>query len=366
MAHTVHRSIHRRSGASRSWEPLGGASLSHGGGRPQPQAFAGVRPTTWHDGRARNHALAQREFLDTRHPTHPSPGHRQGRHGLATTLVTCIVAVTGASSGIGAAFARALASRGHSLLLVARRRQRLEDLAEDLEGRFGCGIEVLVADLTVERDLSRVEERLKGFSGLEGLVNNAGFGTKERFHEAPLEGQVAMHRLHVMATMRLTRAVLPGMITRRKGYVVNVSSLGAFTPIPGNVSYCATKAWINSFTEGLALELRAIGSPVRVRALCPGFTLTEFHDVMGFDRSTVPDRWWMRAEDVVDASLEGLEKGRLFVVPGRRKRSVAALLARNAETMAPRPDVAASQTPRESLNASGRLNASAWESLSRR
>ena len=265
--------------------------------------------------------------FDTGHPTHSSPGRRQGRHGPATTLVTGTVAITGASSGIGAAFARALAGRGHSLVLVARRRQRLEDLAEDLEGHCGCGIEVLVADLAAERDLRRVEERLQGLPGLEGLINNGGFGTKERFHEAPLEGQIAMHRLHVMATMRLTHAVLPGMIARRHGYVVNLSSLGAFTPIPGNVSYCATKAWIASFTEGLVLELRAMGSPVRVQALCPGYTLSEFHDVMEFDLSTVPDRLWMRAEDVVAASLHGLEKGTLFVVPGWQKRFVAALLA---------------------------------------
>lgn len=239
-----------------------------------------------------------------------------------------VAVVTGASSGIGAAFARTLAGRGHSLILVARRRPRLEDLAEELEKTFQSSVEVLAADLTDEGDLSRVEDRLLDASDLECLVNAAGFGTRELFWEAPLETQMSMHRLHILAVTRLTRATLPGMIDRRKGWIVNVSSLGALTPSPHNVSYCATKAWMNSFTEGLALELRAIGSPVRVQALCPGLTLTEFHEAMGVDRRSLPNiGGWMSAEDVVAASLKGLERGRLFVVPGRRLRLIAALLA---------------------------------------
>jgi short-subunit dehydrogenase len=234
--------------------------------------------------------------------------------------------VTGASSGIGAAFARRLAHDGFQLILVARRHDLLRQLAQELGGA-----ETLAADLTLEEDLARVEARIASAPELELLVNNAGFGTKGWLWEAPLEGQVSMHQLHVMATLRLTRAALAAMVPRGRGGVINVSSVAAFGQSPGNVSYCATKAWINSFTEGLDLELRGSASPVRVQALCPGFTVTGFHDTMGMSRDGIPAWLWLRAEDVVDASLRGLERGKLFVVPGAIYKLVVFL-----ENLAPR------------------------------
>jgi short-subunit dehydrogenase len=140
-----------------------------------------------------------------------------------------------------------------------------------------------------------------------------------------------MHRLHVMATMRLSRAALAAMVRRGRGGVINVSSVAGFGQSPGNVSYCATKAWMNSFTDGLDLELKSAGSPVRVQALCPGFTTTEFHDALGMSRDGIPRWLWMRAEDVVDASLRGLKRGKVFVVPGAIYRTVVML-----EKMTPR------------------------------
>jgi short-subunit dehydrogenase len=231
-----------------------------------------------------------------------------------------IALVTGASSGIGEAFARRLARDGFELILVARRRDQLEQLARDLGGA-----ETLAADLTLPEDLARVEARIVAAPELELLVNNAGFGTKGLFWEAPLEGQDRMHRLHVMATVRLTRAALAAMVPRRRGGVNNVSSVAGFGQSPGNVSYCATKAWMNSFTEGLDLELRGSGSPVRVQALCPGFTITGFHDAMGMSRDGIPSWLWMRADDVVEASLRGLQQGKLFVVPGAIYKMVVLL-----------------------------------------
>ena len=219
--------------------------------------------------------------------------------------------VTGASSGIGAAFARRLSRDGFALILVARRADRLESLARELGGA-----ETIAADLTEEEGLARVEQRIASAVELELLINNAGFGTKGKFYETPIEDQDAMHRLHVIATMRLTRAALAAMVPRRLGGVINVSSVAAFGQSPGNVSYCSTKAWMNSFAEGLDLELRSAGSPVRVQALCPGFTTTEFHNAVGMSRDGIPGWMWMRAGDVVDASLRGLERGQLFVVPG--------------------------------------------------
>jgi short-subunit dehydrogenase len=128
-----------------------------------------------------------------------------------------------------------------------------------------------------------------------------------------------------MVTVRLAHAALTGMVARKRGNVVNVSSVAAFGQSPGNASYCATKAWMNSFTEGLYLELKGSGSPVKVQALCPGFTQTEFHDTMGFDRKRIPDSWWMSADDVVRASLEGLARGKLIVIPGRRYQFLSLL-----------------------------------------
>ena len=228
--------------------------------------------------------------------------------------------VTGASSGIGAEFARRLSRDGFELILVARRQELLDQLARELGGA-----EILPADLTLPEDLARVEARIASAPELELLVNNAGFGTWGRFWETPLEGQDQMHRLHVMATMRLTRAALAGMAPRGHGGVINVASVAGFGQSPGSVSYCATKAWMNSFTEGLDLELRGAGSPVRVQSLCPGFTVTGFHDVMGMSREGIPSWLWMRVEDVVDASLRGLENGKLFVVPGAIYKLIVSL-----------------------------------------
>jgi hypothetical protein len=229
--------------------------------------------------------------------------------------------VTGASSGIGATFARALAKRGYGLVLVARRKDRIAALARELNG------EAFPADLTSAAELKLVEDRIAAAEDLELLVNNAGFGVTGRFWEADLDGQDRMHRLHVDATVRLTHAALRGMVARGKGGVINVSSVAGFVQSPGSTSYGATKRWMNAFTEGLYLELKSAGSAVKVQALCPGFTYTEFHDVAGMDRNLIAKRMWLRAEDVVDASLRGLDRGELFVVPGWRYKFLVRLLA---------------------------------------
>jgi short-subunit dehydrogenase len=232
-----------------------------------------------------------------------------------------LAAVTGASSGIGTVFARALAARGYGLLLIARRRDRLEALAKEIGG------EVLEADLTKDADLQRVEARLRESANLELLVNNAGFGAGGTFAKVDLGPQDAMHRLHIIATLRLTHAALGGMVARRKGGIINVSSVAAFLTNPGAISYCATKTWINSFTEGLYLELKSTDSPVRVQALCPGFVYSDFHDTAGMDRTKLaPPAWWLTAEFVVSESLDGLDRGKLIVIPSVRYRALVAAL----------------------------------------
>lgn len=232
--------------------------------------------------------------------------------------------VTGASAGIGAVFARKLAARGYHVVLVARRADRLEALARELSQS-----ETLPADLTDPAGLERVAARARN---VDLLVNNAGFGARGYFWEAPLATQEAMHRLHVMATMRLCHAALGGMAERRAGAIINVSSVAAFAATPGNVSYCSTKTWMNAFSEGLMLEVRSRGLPIRIQALCPGFVLSEFHDVMRVDRRTVPKNWWLDAEYVVEQSLRALDRGRFLVIPSVRYRIVVAM-----ERLMPRP-----------------------------
>jgi short-subunit dehydrogenase len=225
--------------------------------------------------------------------------------------------ITGSSSGIGATFASQLAARGFDLVLVARRRDRLEELAETLRRSNGITAEILRADLTIDAELNAVEQRIEAAGNLELLVNNAGFGTHGKFSSVDVQSQDQMHRLHVLATMRLMHAALGGMTRRGQGGIINVSSVAAFWSSPGSISYCATKCWMNSFTEGLALELKSAGSRVKVQALCPGYTLSEFHDVAGMDRKLVPASLWMRAEEVVTESLAGLDCGKTVVIPGR-------------------------------------------------
>jgi len=233
-----------------------------------------------------------------------------------------VALITGASSGIGETFARKLAARGFDLILVARRESRMQALAEELPAH--C--DIIPADLTSENGLQCVENAIRNCPRLELLVNNAGFGTLGRFWEASVHRQEQMHQLHVMATVRLTHAALTVLVPRDSGAVINVSSVAAFGQSEGNVSYCATKAWMNAFTLGLDIELRGIRSKAKVQALCPGFTMTEFHDTLGVDRKNIPNAMWMQSDVVVEASLRGLDRNEVVVVPGAIYKFSAAML----------------------------------------
>jgi short-subunit dehydrogenase len=156
------------------------------------------------------------------------------------------------------------------------------------------------------------------------LVNNAGFGAHGYFVEADVREQERMHRLHVLATLRLMHAALANLVPRGVGGIINVASVAGFAQAPGSVSYNATKTWMNSFTEGIAMDLSAQRSAVKVQALCPGFTLSEFHDVLHMDRSAIPSSLWLTADFVVDDSLRGFDAGELFVIPGWRYKLIVA------------------------------------------
>jgi short-subunit dehydrogenase len=234
-------------------------------------------------------------------------------HGLAL--------VTGATAGIGREFAEQLGARGYDLLLVARDRQRLATTAEALAATHGVKAEAFPADLSLDDDVTRLVERLTASPGLTLLVNNAGFGSRGRLAEADIERQEAMVRLHVLAPMRLTRAALPVLLARRAGGVINVSSVAGFIYSAGNVNYCATKAYLTTFSEGLAVELQGTG--VRVQALCPGFTRTEFHARIPGPVERHPQFAWLSARSVVAYSLRCFERdGPIVCIPGLRWRLV--------------------------------------------
>jgi short-subunit dehydrogenase len=234
--------------------------------------------------------------------------------------------ITGASSGIGAAYARQLASRGYDLILVARREERLKALATELQQRYLIDVEVLVADLSNPTDVGRVQTRIAKLRTLGMLINNAGFGVGGRFAEFDLSRQIAMIQLHIVASIRLSRAVLPGMISRGKGIIINVSSLTALMPESVNATYAATKAYILTFSESLHSEL--IGTGVQVQVLLPGCTATEFWknpDSVEFHHSRIPKLLWMSAEEVVTESLNALNGRRVICIPGLINRLIATL-----------------------------------------
>jgi short-subunit dehydrogenase len=226
-----------------------------------------------------------------------------------------VALVTGASSGIGAALTRQLAGRGHDLVVVARRTDQLKKLADELNLTHGTDVEVLAADLRDTGDLGTVEARLRdGSRPVDVLVNNAGFGSDGFFHELPLEGELGQIELNVVALVRLTHAALPGMVARRGGGVLNVSSAGGFQPAPKNATYVATKAYVTSFSQSIHEEVT--GHRVRVTCLCPGFTKTEFQQTAGWDGGIVPDFLWMEADAVARAGLAALDRNDALCVPG--------------------------------------------------
>lgn len=223
--------------------------------------------------------------------------------------------ITGATAGIGAAFARRLAADGFSLVLVARDEDRLGASAESLRLRYGVGVEVLPADLATDEGLGKVEKRLA--EGIDLLVNNAGFGHPGSFLDVPVAEELRMLKVHCEAVLRLTMAALPGMRERDRGAVINVASVAAFFT---RGSYGASKAWVVNYSESVAAELT--GTRVRVMALCPGFVRTEFHERASMDTSGIPDFLWLSADDVVREAMRDLARGRRVSVPDLRYKVI--------------------------------------------
>ncbi|MGW0805455.1 SDR family NAD(P)-dependent oxidoreductase [Nonomuraea sp. NPDC002799] len=227
--------------------------------------------------------------------------------------------ITGATAGLGAAFARRLAADAFSLVLVARDELRLAEAADQLKLRYGVRVEVLAADLSADEGLAKVESRL-GEGDVDLLVNNAGFGHTGHFPDVPVADEARMLKVHCEAVLRLTLAALPGMRRRRRGAIVNVASVAAFF---AHGTYSASKAWVVNFSESAAREA---GDPrIKIMALCPGFVRTEFHQRASMDTSGIPGFLWLKADDVVRAALRDLALGKRVSVPDLRYKAIVAV-----------------------------------------
>jgi short-subunit dehydrogenase len=239
---------------------------------------------------------------------------------------TPVALVTGSSSGIGAAFARALVAHGYDVILSARREERLRGLAAELEREHGRSTEVLVADLATDRGVEHVAARLGDPDRpIDLLVNNAGFGTAGALWELDAVREEQEIRVNVVAVVRLTHAALATMVRRGRGGVINVSSVAGYQPTPWGATYGATKSFVSSFTHAVHEELRGTG--VRVMVLAPGYTHTEFHERAAMPVDQSPELLWQSPETVVAAALHAYERGRVVCTPGPLNTVAAAFSA---------------------------------------
>jgi uncharacterized protein len=238
---------------------------------------------------------------------------------MSTLITQGTALITGASSGIGAIYADRLARRGHDLILVARNQSRLEALAARLRDETGRSVEIVSADLNNDADLHRVETILRTNSTIAMLVNNAGVGGAAPLLASDVDAMDRMIRLNVLALTRLTYAVVPAFVARGGGTIINIASIVAISPETLNGVYGGSKAFVLAFSQSLQHELADKG--VRVQAVLPGATATEFWDIAGLPVSNLPAEIVMSAQDVVDAALAGLDQGETVTIPSLENKA---------------------------------------------
>ncbi len=225
--------------------------------------------------------------------------------------------ITGSSSGIGAEFARQLAQQGFNLILVARRKEKLDALSKTLQEKYSNDVEVLVADLSNISDNKQVISRINEIENLDILINNAGFGILDNFLQIERMKHVEMINVHFTSPVMLCHATIPGMVRRKRGVIINTSSIFAINKDSSLIMYTTTKSAVAIFSELLKVKVKGTG--IFVQALCPGFTYTEFHDtdaMSGFQRSLYKAEQWMKAEEVVSLSLDAVKSKSVIFIPG--------------------------------------------------
>jgi len=234
--------------------------------------------------------------------------------------------ITGASSGIGEAFARGFAVMGFNLIIIARRENKLQELAVELQKKHEIAVLTIKADLSKIEEIDAVYEKLRETKNITFLVNNAGYGIPGSFIENDLTKQIDMINVHNIASFQLCKAVLPQMVERNTGTIINVSSISGLIVKYGNVTYTATKAFLITLSEALQEELKHTN--IKIQALCPGMTESGFHDTKElerFDKTSVPKKFWMSSNEVAQKSLEALSKKKTIYVPGFRNRLIVTL-----------------------------------------
>jgi len=238
-----------------------------------------------------------------------------------------IALVTGATSGIGAAYAHALGERGYDLIITGRRRDVIEGVAHRIEKQSKAKVTVVIAELSERKDLDQLLDVIKKIGRVDFLVNNAGFTTKGLYYQTEISEQENMVNVHAISMMKLTHAVLPGMIERNNGTIINVSSVQAFTPMALSVTYTSIKAFMRNFSVSLHCEVKNHG--IKVQCLMPGFTRTDLGRGIGVDMGRIKDApmmHWMLPEEVVRISLDDLrKKNKVLCVPGFGNKALYAL-----------------------------------------
>jgi short-subunit dehydrogenase len=243
-----------------------------------------------------------------------------------------IAFITGGSSGIGAEFARRFAEQGYDLIISGRRKEQLDRVAEEIRTKYDRTVTVIIGDLTDPGHLAKLVELIKNNANIDVLINNAGLGLKHHFIDDDINNPDTLLDVHLRAAMHLMHAAIPGMTQRKRGTIINVSSIAGFSPTASDPTYGATKAFLTLFTESLHLVLHEKG--ITVQALCPGFTWTNFHEKLGMPKEEQQHRGilrWTTVDKVVDASLKGLRTGTVVVIPGFLNRvamTIVALLPR--------------------------------------
>jgi len=238
------------------------------------------------------------------------------RKSIELTKEEKVALITGATSGIGEAFARRFAKEGYNLIITGRRKEKINSLASELKEKFHISVDVFIVELSNTDNVEFLIEKIKN-RNINVLVNNAGFATKNTFANSNLNVQEQMVNLHVICAMKLIYSILPNMIKQNNGEIINLSSQSAFFSMPKNATYSGTKAFLKVFSESLYLETMELG--VKVQVLCPGFVISDFHQKMGSSKANNQNKGiirWMKPEKVVDISLNALKKDKLICKPG--------------------------------------------------